>query len=127
LGWSILGLASDGSFVDADRSLKADAAAICRKLVECVVLQIYLASRAGIGRSDWLHAVIGCTIFFLEFRIGSPEVLLKLWTYIDNEHCFYKSCCKELPHGVGSADPFMRDRGQWPTLAIFSINLSLAN
>jgi hypothetical protein len=63
LGWSILWLASDGRFVDADRNLQADAAARCRKLVECVVLQICLAPWARIGRSDWLHAVIGCTIY----------------------------------------------------------------
>jgi len=44
LGWSTLGLACEGSLVDADRSLKADAAAICRKLVESDLLQIYLAS-----------------------------------------------------------------------------------
>lgn len=44
LGWSTLGLACEGSLVDADSSLKADAAAICRKLVESDLLQIYLAS-----------------------------------------------------------------------------------
>lgn len=53
--WSVFRLASDGSFVNADRILNADAAAICHKLVESDVFQIYLARLAGVGRSDWLH------------------------------------------------------------------------